>query len=173
MLFVYTGNGKGKTTTALGQAMRAIGDGHRVLMVQFIKGPWRSGEDGSHKRLAPELKIVKKGRGFVGILGDSLPFEEHVSAAREALEYAVSEARTGSWQIIILDEVNNAVQLKLLTLSQVFDAISEMEQLTEHIICTGRDAAPELIARADLVTEMRDIKHPFYEGTKAKKGVEY
>ena len=173
MLYVFTGNGKGKTTAALGTAMRAVGEGKRVIMVQFIKGPWKSGEDVFATGLEPRFKLVKKDKGFVGILGDTLPREEHISAAEDALAYAQKEAESGNWDIIILDEVHNAVHLGLITKEDVCDFLDAVGDTLEHIILTGRDAVQEIIDRADLVTEMRDIKHPYHKGVKAKRGLEY
>ena len=173
MLYIFTGNGKGKTTAALGQALRAVGEGKRVLMVQFIKGPWKSGEDFLASSLEPNFRLIKKGKGFFGIMGDSLPREEHVAAAEDALAYAAREAASGNWDIIILDEVNNAVQLGLLAKEDLFEFIDTTQEKIEHLIITGRDAVPELIERADLVTEMRDIKHPYDKGIKGKRGLEY
>lgn len=173
MLYIFTGNGKGKTTAALGQAMRAVGEGKKVLMVQFIKGPWKSGEDFLAEGLAPNFKLVKMGKGFVGILGDMLPREEHEQAADDALEYARKEVMTGNWNLLILDEINNALQLELLFKEDVLEFIDEIKDKVEHLILTGRDALPELIEKADLVTEMRDIKHPYTKGVKGKRGLEY
>lgn len=173
MLYIFTGNGKGKTTAALGQAMRAVGEGKKVLMVQFIKGPWKSGEDFLAEGLAPNFKLVKMGKGFVGILGDTLPREEHEQAADDALEYARKEAATGNWNLLILDEINNALQLGLLLKEDVLEFVDEVKDKIEHLILTGRDALPELIEKADLVTEMRDIKHPYMKGVKGKRGLEY
>src|SRR3989338_3269163 len=121
MLIIFTGNGKGKTTASLGQALRAVGEGKKVLMVQFIKGPWKSGEDESYKKLEPDFKLVKMGKGFVGILGDTLPREEHEKAAEDALEYARKEAESGRWDMLILDEVNNAVSLNLISVQKVLE----------------------------------------------------
>lgn len=173
MLYIFTGNGKGKTTAALGSALRAVGEGKNVLMVQFIKGPWKSGEDESAKLLAPRFKLVKMGKGFVGILGDSLPREEHERAARAALDYAREEARSGQWQIVILDEVNNAIALKLIFWEDVRHFIDEASVHVEHLILTGRDAPSELIDKADLVIEMQDVKHPYEKGIKGRRGLEY
>jgi cob(I)alamin adenosyltransferase len=173
MLLVFTGNGKGKTTAALGQALRSVGEGKRVLMVQFIKGPWKSGEDDSAKLLDPNFKLVKMGKGFVGILNDTLPREEHEQAAREALAYARSEAKLGTWNMVILDEVNNAVSLNLIKKEDVLAFVDAAKSKVEHIILTGRDAPQEFIDRADLVTEMNDVKHPYDQGVKAKRGLEY
>jgi len=189
VIIVNTGNGKGKTTAALGQALRAVGEGKRVLMIQFIKGPWRSGEDlfiskiknqkakidenGEYERFSlPDFEIIKTGKGFVGILGDSLPREEHEKAAAEAFEAAEKETESGKWDLMILDEINNALELQLLKLEDVTDFVERFPK-DKHLILTGRDAPPELIARADIVTEMREIKHVFNEGAKAKRGIEY
>jgi len=176
MLYIFTGNGKGKTTAALGQAMRAVGEGKRVLMVQFIKGPWKSGEDEikviSERTPEGVFKLVKMGKGFVGILGDTLPREEHEKAAEHTLEYAKKEAASGNWDIIILDEINNAVSLGLITKEQVFDFFTIIPD-SLFLILTGRDAPKEFIERADLVTEMRDLKHPYEKGIRAKRGIEY
>lgn len=173
MLYIFTGNGKGKTTAALGQAMRAVGEGKRVLMVQFIKGPWKSGEDFSAKNLEPHFKLVKMGKGFVGIMGDTLPREEHEKAAEEALEYAQKEIESRNWDIMILDEINNAVSLNLISNKKVLDLINFSADRIEHLILTGRNAPQEFIDHADLVTEMNDLKHPYYQGLKAKRGLEY
>lgn len=173
MFLVFTGNGKGKTTAALGQAFRAVGDSKRVLMVQFIKGPWRSGEDESQTKLQPLFKIVKMGKGFVGIGDDTLPRSVHVEAAEQALTFAHDEAASGHWDMIILDEVNNAIHLGLISIDKTMKCIDDMLPHIEHLICTGRDCLPELVAKADLVTEMREIKHPFEDGITGKKGLEY
>lgn len=173
MLYIFTGNGKGKTTAALGQAMRAVGEGKKVLMVQFIKGPWKSGEDFLARGLEPNFKLVKMGKGFVGIMGDSLPREEHEKAAQDALAYAKKEAETGVWNIVILDEVNNAMHLNLIAKEKVLEFVDWAREKLEHLILTGRDAPQELIDRADLVTEMRDIKHPYHKGVKGRRGMEY
>ena len=177
MLYIFTGNGKGKTTAALGQAMRAVGEGKKVLMVQFIKGPWKSGEDFLAAGLEPNFRLVKMGKGFVGILGDTLPREEHERAAEDALEFARKEIETapptGGWNLVILDEINNTLQLGLLAKEDVLEFIEETKDKIEHLILTGRDALPELMEIADLVTEMRDIKHPYTKGIKGKRGLEY
>jgi len=173
MLYIFTGDGKGKTTAALGAALRAVGEGKRVLMVQFIKGPWKSGEDAAQEKLTPHFKLVKMGKGFVGILGDTLPREEHERAAETALAYARKEAESGAWDIIILDEVNNAIQLKLVAQEKIVAFAREVAGKIEHLILTGRDAPQALMDMADLVTEMQDVKHPYEKGIKAKRGMEY
>ncbi len=175
MIIVNTGNGKGKTTAALGQALRSVGEGKRVLMIQFIKGPWKSGEDyflNEFQISKSKFQIVKTGRGFVGILGDTLPIEEHRKAAEDGLALAKKEIESGNWDIVILDEITNAVHLGLVSKEKVLELL-HLTPNTCHLILTGRDAPQELIERADLVTEMRDIKHPFGKGIRARRGLEY
>ncbi|MBX4211752.1 MAG: cob(I)yrinic acid a,c-diamide adenosyltransferase [Candidatus Yanofskybacteria bacterium] len=172
MLIVITGNGKGKTTSALGQALRSVGDGKKVLMIQFIKGPWRSGEDDSHKLLAPNFKIIKTGLGFVGIQGDSLPREDHINAAKQGLELAKKEMESGHWHMLILDEVHNAIGLGLLSVNDVMNLVQNLPQGMD-LILTGRDACQEFIDKADIVSEVKEIKHIFNQGTSGKKGVEW
>ena len=176
MVIVITGNGKGKTTSALGQAFRSVGDGKRVLMLQFIKGPWKSGED--NKDIWPKnFELRKGGLGFVGILGDKLPREEHEKAAQKTLDEALSELKSGlpagGWEMLILDEVNNALSLNLIKLEKVLEFCREANEKKIDVILTGRDAPQELIAAADIVSEVREVKHIYNEGQKARKGVEY
>ncbi|MDE2116913.1 MAG: cob(I)yrinic acid a,c-diamide adenosyltransferase [Patescibacteria group bacterium] len=173
MLIVFTGNGKGKTTAAIGQALRAIGNGSRVLMVQFIKGPWESGEDKSSREFGESFHIVKMGKGFVKSPCDKLPFEEHVKAAHDALAFSLSELETGKWNILILDEVWVALSLGLLTPAEVDVFIDTATSQCKHLIMTGRGCPKHFMERADLVTEMLEIKHPFSSGVKTAKGVEF
>lgn len=176
MLIVYTGNGKGKTTASLGAALRAIGRGKKVLMIQFIKGPWESGEDISVKYLSGKILnqggivFKKMGLGFVGILGDKLPFEDHVKAAEEALAYAKKEF--DNFDMVVLDEVNVAVSLKLLKSKDVLSLIKDLPD-EKIVIFTGRDAPQEFIDAADLATEMKEIKHPYNDGKMGKINVEF
>lgn len=176
MVIVFTGNGKGKTTAALGQAIRALGDGKRVLIVQFIKGPWLAGEHmfaGKFQIPNDKFQIIRTGKGFVGILGDNLPKEKHVKAAEEGLALAKEEIESGNWDIVILDEINNAVSLGLVAKECVLELLKATSYNLQAIILTGRDAPREFIDLADLVTEMQDTKHPFDRGIKAKRGLEY
>jgi len=192
MIILFTGNGKGKTTAALGQAFRMLGRDKRVLMIQFIKGPWKSGEDELVGRFKAQKALFKKedqelleglenfydfhikkmGRGFVGILGDALPKEEHARAAREALEYFETEAATEKWDLMILDEINVAVSLGLLPKEDVLEAVRKVP-IEKFVVLTGRDAPQEFIDVADLVTEMKEIKHPFNDGKMAKIALEF
>ncbi len=174
MIVVFTGNGKGKTTASLGQAVRAVGRGKNALMIQFIKGPWISGEDlvFVKKKDSDEGKfeIKKMGLGFVGILGDQLPKEEHVKAAREALKYFKDQMQ--NFDLIILDEVNVALSINLLTEEEVLNAIRNFP-VEKLLILTGRGAPFSITAVADLVTEMKEIKHPFNKGRLGKLTVEF
>lgn len=181
MIVVFTGNGKGKTTAALGAAVRAVGRGQKVLMVQFIKGPWQSGEDFSTELLSVAnvakskigkggILFKKMGLGFVGILGDQLPFEEHVKAAQQALTYI--REQLPQYTMIIMDEVNVAVSLKLITPHDVLRVLKDLPE-QKIIVLTGRGAPDEFIAAADLVTEMKEVKHPFADGKLGTLTVEF
>jgi cob(I)alamin adenosyltransferase len=173
MHLVFTGEGKGKTTAALGNALRLLGSNKQAVMVQFIKGPWLSGEHKSAEKLSPDFKIIKTGKGFVGILGDKLPLEEHQKAAREGLALARKEISSGKYHLLILDEIHNAINLDLLSNAYVMAFLDYAKNKVEYIITTGRNATKEIVSKADLVTEMRDIKHPFTKGEKAKQGLDF
>jgi cob(I)alamin adenosyltransferase len=172
LVIVYTGKGKGKTTAALGIVLRSVGHGSKVIMIQFIKGEWYYGEISSSKRLEPEFEMIAAGRGFVGIIDDDHPFEEHQKAAQEAVALAKERLSTGKYDIMILDEINYAVKLNLITVRDVLDIINRKPQKTS-LILTGNYAPPEFITIADIVTEMREIKHPYQLGIRAKKGIDY
>jgi cob(I)alamin adenosyltransferase len=175
MIILLTGNGKGKTTSSLGQMMRVLGRGKPALMIQFIKGPWKSGEDefaAVHDIPKDKFEIRKMGLGFVGILGDQLPIEKHREAAREALASFVREKESGKWHLIVLDEINVAVSLGLLEIQNVLSAIRDFPE-DKILMLTGRGAPQEFIDAADLATEMREIKHPFQNGTQGKFTVEF
>ena len=167
---VLTGEGKGKTTAALGMAMRACGNGMRVLMIQFIKGDHPTGERETAKRLAPDFEIRHFGRGFVPTTGE--PPAEHVAAAAEGLACARRQMASGRWGMIVLDEINYAVHYGLLCVCEVVELI-ESRPAGLHLVLTGRHAPEEITARADLVTEMRSLKHPMDSGGKALRGMEY
>jgi len=172
LILVLTGEGKGKTTSCLGIAMRAVGYGMRVVMIQFIKGSLHYGEIDGAKRLAPEFELIPMGKGFVGIMGDTLAFSEHVRAAKEALSTARQKMLSGRYDIVILDEVNVALHLRLLELSDVLSFIREKPE-DVHLILSGRHAHEEVIRLAHLVTEMRNVKHPYDLGFEAEKGIDY
>jgi len=175
MIIVFTGDGKGKTTASLGQMMRVLGRVKAALMIQFIKGPWISGEDEFAKQFnipKEKFQIRKMGLGFVGILGDKLPIEKHKEAAREALAAFVREKDSGTWHLTVLDEVNVAVSLGLLTAEEVLGAVKDFPK-DKILILSGRNAPQEFIDAADLVTEMREIKHPFQKGEDGTITVEF
>ena len=172
LVIVYTGGGKGKTSAALGLVLRAVGYNHKVCMVQFVKGSWHYGELDSAKRLAPEFEMITAGKGFVGILDDKSPREEHVKAANDTLMISREKILSGKYNVVILDEINYAVQLELLKLDDVIDLIKSKPAELD-LVLTGNHAAKEVIELADLVTEMKEIKHPFKSGLKAKKGIDF
>lgn len=172
LVIVYTGNGKGKTTASLGLCVRAVGYDQKVCIVQFIKGSWKYGELDGIKKLAPNVELYQKGLGFVGIIDDKLDKSEHIKAAGEALEFAREKIHSGEYDIVILDEINVAINLGLIDVRDVADLIDEKPEALD-LVLTGRDARDEIIDRADLVTEMREIKHPFQKGIKAKKGIDF
>jgi len=172
LVIVYTGNGKGKTTAALGMALRAVGYNHKICFIQFIKGSWPYGEMKSAKRLEPELELIIAGKGFVGIIDDKSPREDHVKIANEAIQISKEKIQSGNYNIVILDEVNYAINLELIDVNDVLEMIkSKPENL--NIVLTGNHAKNEIIELADLVTEMKEIKHPFKSGIKAKKGIDF
>ena len=172
LVIVYTGGGKGKTSAALGLVLRAVGYNHKVCMVQFVKGSWHYGELDSAKRLAPEFEMITAGKGFVGILDDKSPREEHVKAANDTLMISREKIASGKFDVVILDEINYAIQLELLKLDDVIDLI-KAKPAELDLVLTGNHAAKEVIELADLVTEMKEIKHPFKSGLKAKKGIDF
>jgi cob(I)alamin adenosyltransferase len=171
LIIIYTGNGKGKTTAALGMVVRAVGYNWRVLMVQFIKGDWMYGELEGYKKLAPNFELKRMGKGFVRIMGDKKPIEDHIEAAKNALRYA-GEQMDKDYDILILDEVNVAIREGLLTVREVMDVLKKRPSYLT-VILTGRNAAKKLIDMADLVTEMTEIKHPYQKGILAQPGVDY
>ncbi|MFA7201675.1 MAG: cob(I)yrinic acid a,c-diamide adenosyltransferase [Candidatus Paceibacterota bacterium] len=175
MIVVFTGNGKGKTTSCLGHMMRAAGQGKRTLMLQFIKGPWISGEHkfiDTHSELKKNIEIVRGGKGFVGILNDTLPFTTHKHAAEKLLDRAKKAITSKRYNLIVLDEVNVAVSLKLVKPSVVLKIVKQMPR-DKIIILSGRYAPMSFIRAADLATEMKEIKHPFHKGKKAQVGFEF
>jgi cob(I)alamin adenosyltransferase len=172
LVIVYTGSGKGKTTAALGIALRAAGYKKKVLIIQFIKGSWETGEIHSIKRLAPEIELIRIGEGFVGIIDDQKEFQEHVRAAEKALKIAQRAVMSKKYSVVILDEINYAVKGKLITVQGVLGLIKKKDPKL-HLVLTGNFAKPEVIKKADLVTEMKEIKHPFQKGIKAQRGIDY
>ena len=172
LVICYTGDGKGKTTAALGMAVRATGYNLRTLIWQFIKGSWKYGELDGLKHLAPYVELRQKGEGFVGIVDDKQPREVHRRAARAALAEVRGEIVSGKWHLVILDEVFVGCQLGFLTADDLLGLIAEKPDGV-HLVLTGRGAPDAVLDQADLVTEMREIKHPYQKGELAQKGVDY
>ena len=172
LTIVYTGKGKGKTTAALGIALRATGYKKKICMIQFIKGSWHYGEMESSKRLEPEFEMVAIGKGFVGIIDDKSPKEDHQKIAKEAIRISNEKIQSGKYDIVILDEINYAVNLNLISLDDVLDLIKSKPENVD-LVLTGNYAKKEVIEAADLVTEMKEIKHPFQKGIKAKEGIDF
>jgi len=172
LVIVYTGNGKGKTTAALGLSLRAIGYEHKVCMLQFIKGSWHYGEMDSSEKLGPNFELIAVGKGFVGILDDNSPREEHEKYAAEALKICREKIFSEKYDVVILDEVNYAINLGLLDVNEIIELIKKKPEKL-NLVLTGNHAKEEIIELADLVTEMKEIKHPFKSGIKAKKGIDF
>jgi len=166
---VYTGNGKGKTSAAFGVALRAMGRGLKVYVVQFIKGGFDYGELYVVDKL-PNLKLKAFGRGR--FVTEKPPNKEDVKLSEEALALAEQVVKNGEYDIVILDEINVALNLKLISLEKVLELIKNKPKHVE-LILTGRYAPSEIIETADLVTEMKEVKHPFNKGYKAREGIEY
>jgi len=172
LVIVYTGDGKGKTTASLGMALRAAGHGKKTFIVQFIKNFQNYGESKFVKKYHCGIKIKSIGKGYVQIKGDKYPFEEHVKAAKQALEFAKEKILSKRYDIVILDEINIALDKKLITTSEVIKLIQQKPP-DLHLVLTGRNAPKKLIQLADLVSEVKDIKHPYKKGILAQKGIEY
>jgi len=172
LLIVYTGPGKGKTTCALGTAFRAVGQGLRVLMVQFIKGSWHYGELDAVKMLGDDkFEIRPMGRGFVKV-GGAETDPEDIRLAEECWESGRGAIYSGKYDLVVLDEINYTISYKMLDAAKVAEALkSRPEQV--HVICTGRNAHPLLVEQADLVTEMKEVKHPYTKGILAQRGIDY
>ncbi len=166
---VYTGDGKGKTSAAFGSALRAIGRGLKVYVIQFIKGGFDYGELYIVEKI-PNLKLAAFGRGR--FVTEVSPHEEDVKLAREAFELAEKVVQSGEYDMVILDEINVALNLKLVKVNEALQLIKSKPKHVE-LILTGRYAPQKIIEIADLVTEMKEIKHPFTQGVKPRKGIEY
>ena len=168
LIQVYFGNGKGKTTAALGLALRAAGRGKEVLIVQFMK-KWDYGELHSIQ-LLPQISVKTFGTKDFVYKGEAK--EVDYQEAKKAFTEGVQGAKSGKFDIIIFDELNVAIDFELLELQQVLDFLEQKSQDIE-IIITGRNAPQEIIDKADLVTEMREVKHPYQKGVQARIGIEY
>ena len=169
LVMVFTGNGKGKTTAALGQALRALGHGWRVCMIRFMKG-LRDGEILAAEKFLPNLTIHLCGQDSLVLKGEATPAD--VDMAMEALALARREAASGQWEMLILDELNVALDFGLVGFDEVLDLIDNVPP-TLDIIITGRNAPQGLIDRADTVSEVREIKHHYNNGIKSRESIEF
>lgn len=173
MILLFSGQGKGKTTSALGQALRVVGQGGKAVIFQFIKSKqWPTGEEKALKVFGKNLRLIKGGRGFVGIMGDKLPFFVHQKAAKKTLKRAKKAILSKKYGLVVLDEINVALSLKLLSLKEVLSLMKSAQKGVD-LILTGRGASKELIKIADLATNFQEIKHPFKKGVLGKRGREY
>ena len=171
LLIVFTGNGKGKTTASLGMALRTIGHGHKVAIIQFIKGGWETGEEKALKMLSPNISWLALGEGFTWETQDRVRDEQLV---RGAWQVAKSFIKDESYKLIILDEINIATKLGYISPKEIISYLQTLKNRKNHIVLTGRGASETIINQADLVTEMKLIKHPFKEqGIKAQKCIEF
>ncbi|EKD93479.1 MAG: hypothetical protein ACD_28C00143G0007 [uncultured bacterium] len=171
MLYCYTGDGKGKTTAALGLALRAAGYGMKVGILQFMKGTWHTGELDSIAKI-PEIDLIQMGKGFYKILDDQWTEEEHQKAANEGLHWLEKQLEKGDYKVIILDELNVAIDLKLLDEAKALELLKKGKEKL-HLVITGRNAPGSFLELADLVTEMKAVKHPFEKGRPAEKGLDF
>ena len=171
LILINTGPGKGKTTAAMGTALRAVGNGMRVLMIQFLKGSWHYGELDAVKSFGDNFVLKQMGRGFVKVGGAETDPEDI-----RLVEAAWAEARqaiySGDWDMVVLDEINYAIGYGMLDPAIVTEALRQRPEMV-HVILTGRNAHPLLVELADTVTEMREVKHAYQKGILAQRGIEY
>jgi cob(I)alamin adenosyltransferase len=168
---INTGPGKGKTTAALGTALRAVGNGMRVLVLQFLKGSWHYGELDAAEMLGGNLVLKQMGRGFVKV-GGAETDQEDIRLVEQAWAEAREAIYSGDWDMVILDEINYAIGYKMLDPAVVAEALKGRPEMV-HVILTGRNAHPLLVELADTVTEMREVKHAYQKGILAQRGIEY
>jgi len=169
LLMVFTGDGKGKTTAALGLSIRAMGHGFKVCVIQFIKGSWKYGEFESMKRFSDLMNFHVTGRGFTW---KSKDLEKDKKAARAGWQLAKSAITSEKYRVVILDELTYLIKLNMLDEKEVVETLlNKPDDL--HIVVTGRNACSSLKEAADLVTDMQAVKHPLGKGIKAQKGIEF
>lgn len=169
LVLVHTGDGKGKSSSAFGVVARALGWGHTVAVVQFIKGTWKTGEREFFKGFPEQLAWHTMGEGFTW---DTQDKERDTQAAAAAFDTAKQLMSNGDYDLVVLDEINIALRYNYLGVDEVIDGIKSRSQQTS-VIATGRDAKQQLMDMADLVTEMKEIKHPFKSGIRAKQGIDF
>ena len=172
LLHIYTGEGKGKTTAAIGLAVRAAGNGMKVLFVQFLKGGEESGELKVFKGLQDNIDVIRFDQRHPIFFKKGDTKEELTKAAKDALKLIDEKIKSGKYNLVILDEINNVVSQGWADVNELKDIIRKRPEGLE-IVLTGRGASEELIEMADYVTEMKAVKHPFKKGIKARKGIEY
>ena len=169
LVLVHTGDGKGKSSSAFGVIARALGWGHQVGVVQFIKGKWKTGEREFFSRFPEELQWETMGDGFTW---DTQDLEQDRKTASVAFTKATQMMSSGEFDLLVLDEINIVLRYDYLPVATVVEALEKRSERTS-VILTGRDAKPELMELADLVTEMQEIKHPFQSGIKARQGIDF
>ncbi len=172
LVVVITGHGKGKTTTALGIAVRACGHDMKVSIIQFMKGDLYAGEWDGVKKMNCRIELIATGKGFCGIQGNPYPYKEHRENAQEAIQIVHKKMESDPPDILILDEINNALHLKLVDLDQVLQII-EQKPSQMHLVLTGRDAHPRVIELADTVSEITEVKHAYRKGIEPQPGIDY
>ena len=171
LIIVNTGAGKGKTTAAMGTALRAVGNGMRVLMLQFLKGSWHYGELDAVEAFGDKFVMKQMGRGFVKV-GGAETDPEDVRLVEQAWSEAEQAILSGQWDLVILDEINYAISYGMLDPAKVAAVLKRKPEMV-HVILTGRNAHPTLVELADTVTEMRQAKHAYEKGVMAQRGIEY
>jgi len=171
LIIVNTGPGKGKTTAAMGTALRAVGQGMKVLMLQFLKGSWHYGELDAVKAFGDKFIMKQMGRGFVKV-GTEKPDPEDVRMVEEAWAEAKQAIMSGNWDLVVLDEINYAISYGMIDPATVVEALKGKPELV-HVILTGRNAHASIVEVADTVTEMRQVKHAYEKGVMAQRGIEY
>jgi cob(I)alamin adenosyltransferase len=171
LLLINTGPGKGKTTAAMGTALRAVGNGMRVLMLQFLKGSWHYGELDAVQAFSGNFILKQMGRGFVKV-GGAETDPEDIRLVEAAWVEARDAINSGEWDMVILDEINYAIGYGMLDPALVAETLRNRPEMV-HVILTGRNAHPLLIELADTVTEMREVKHAYQKGILAQRGIEY
>jgi cob(I)alamin adenosyltransferase len=172
LIVVLTGNGKGKTTSAMGMALRAVGHKLRTCIIQFMKGGLVSGEIDGLKWLAPLVEFHLAGQDLCGIQGKSYPYREHRANSQCAIELAREKIHCGLFDIVILDEINDALKLDLVDLPQVLELL-DAKPPDLQLVLTGRDAHAEVCRRAQTLTEMVEIKHAHRDGIEPQPGIDY